>query len=54
MQIYNKLNYIFIKTIYMVHTPCEYHMGDELMKQHVYYMVGWDPIQMDLLLCVFI
>ena len=40
MQIYNnKLYYIFIKTN-MVYTPCEYHMGDELMKQHVYYMVG--------------
>ena len=23
----------------MVHTPCEYHMGDELMK-HVFYIVG--------------
>ena len=35
----------------MVHTPCEYHMGDELMK-HVFYIV--DPIQMDLLLCCYL
>jgi len=23
-----------------IYTPCAYHMGDELMKQHLYYMVG--------------